>query len=85
MALKGKNLTIRYDLKKALNQTEDLLTCFDPDSKQIYSHTISASAGESLLTHDSFVLKNMTISGEYYCQYKTAKAYWFLQVSGEFK
>lgn len=74
---KGENLTIGCRLKKPPNQTQGTLKCFDPSTKPIHSSVI-IDKGEEV--SKSFVLENMEISGEYHCQYQTAKAYWFLRV-----
>lgn len=77
VALKGENVSILYHLKKPLNQSEASLTCLDPNQQTIYRRPISA--GESEIK-DTFILNNLALSGEYYCQYETLKASWFLRV-----
>ncbi|KAM7419113.1 hypothetical protein PAMA_016298 [Pampus argenteus] len=84
VACMGGNVSIEYKLKRPANQTEDKLTCYDPSNNTVYDdHT----AGQQDYVEDTFVLKNLkNISGEYYCQYKTAKVYWFLRViDGSYK
>ncbi|XP_030004061.1 NFAT activation molecule 1 [Sphaeramia orbicularis] len=80
VTFKGENLTIGYKLKKPPNQTQDILRCFDPSEKQIYSSDILGTGELAEDVSQSFVLENMVTSGEYHCQYKNAKAYWFLRV-----
>lgn len=74
VAFEGEDLNIAYKLKTP--SVEDNLTCFDPNHKQIYQRTISAVTGKQQLE-----LKNLKISGDYYCQYQTVKVHWFLRVT----
>ncbi len=83
VAFRGRGLNIECNLQMTVNQSGGVLTCSDPLNTQIFSYSISEAAGlEQTLTLE---LKNLTHSGEYSCQYKTAKAYWFLRVRGEYK
>ncbi|XP_072319446.1 NFAT activation molecule 1 [Eucyclogobius newberryi] len=77
VALKGENLNISYHLKKPRN-ISDFITCFDSLLNTIYVFEISTTTEHDI--YDTFVVKNVTISGKYFCQFKTAKAFWFLRV-----
>ncbi|CAK6953511.1 uncharacterized protein si:ch211-243a20.4 isoform X2 [Scomber scombrus] len=78
VALKGEELSIKYNVTTPANQTEATMKCYNPNQEQIYE----IPAGQ-LKWIDVLVLKNLTITGEYFCEYKTAKAYWFLRVRDE--
>lgn len=80
VAFKGENLTIAYKLKKPRNQSEAILRCCDPSETQIYSRNVLGTGESAEEVSQSFVLENTVTSGEYYCQYEDAKAYWFLRV-----
>ncbi|XP_069023672.1 NFAT activation molecule 1 [Embiotoca jacksoni] len=80
VAFAGENLNIPCDLAIPVNQTSDILKCFDPLNKEIYRCDISGTPGSIKL---SLELKNLTHSGKYYCQYKTAKGSLFLRVRAE--
>lgn len=75
----GKELDIILELPLPTNQS-DVLTCSDPSNQQIYRCDIYETHGAACaILH----LKNLTISGEYSCQYKKSKVYWFLRVVSE--
>ncbi|CAL9700334.1 unnamed protein product [Knipowitschia caucasica] len=76
VALKGENLSVTYKLKKPQNLSEELV-CFDPYNQPIYRFVVRAPPKE---IQETFILTNMTISGKYSCQYKTAEAFWYLRV-----
>lgn len=80
VAFKGNNLSINCTLESPRNQSRDVLTCWDPHHAEIDHCDILAT---SHVTKCILELKNLTISGEYRCQYKTSNVYWFLQVRGE--
>lgn len=83
VAFAGDTLNIEAVLlKMPANQNRDNLTCFDPSSKPIYSCDIDGQPEKVELILE---LKNLTISGEYYCQYTAAKVYWFLRVRSEYE
>lgn len=83
VAFAGKELNIECDLTMPVNQSGDVLTCSDPFHNQIYSCNVSEVASQrQTLTLE---LKNLKHSGEYSCQYSTAKAYWFLRVRREYE
>ncbi|XP_078137652.1 uncharacterized protein nfam1 [Sander vitreus] len=79
VAFAGEEITITYKLAIPANQTRDSLTCSDPLQNVIYSCHISETTGRTLILE----LKNLNMSGEYSCQYQTAKVYWFLRVRGD--
>ncbi len=83
VAFKGTDLNIKCELKIPANHSEDALKCHSPRNKQIYQMDIPMTAGQPEVLNRIVMLKNLTISGEYSCQYKTAKVYWFLRVRGE--
>ncbi|KAM9362645.1 NFAT activation molecule 1 [Symphorus nematophorus] len=80
VALAGDDLKINCELKVPANQSKDTLVCFSPFAKQIYNSNISATADLPQTLKLTLELKKMMKSGEYTCQYKTAKVYWFLRV-----
>ncbi|KAM6940624.1 NFAT activation molecule 1 [Xenentodon cancila] len=80
VAFSGKDLTIVSVLKKPANQTKDVLRCFSPFDLQIYVKNIHSTSLKPVTYNLQLELKNLTSSGEYYCKYKTATAYWFLRV-----
>ncbi|KAK5866015.1 hypothetical protein PBY51_020236 [Eleginops maclovinus] len=82
VGLRGENLDIVYQLKIPVNQSRDTLTCSDSLQNEIYKIDIQ----ETHMAHifkQTLNLKNLSISGEYSCKYKTAKVYWFLRVRNE--
>lgn len=83
VTLKGKDLKIVCHLRKPANQSVDMLTCFDPASKPIYSHAIAVTAGNAEKHNLTIMLKHMKTSGEYHCKYQTAQVYWYVHVRGE--
>lgn len=83
MTLAGNELSIAFELKTPANQSGAQLTCSDPFHKQIYNCSIPATLDQPQNVKKTLKFENLTSSGEYSCQYKTAKVYWFLQVRGE--
>lgn len=83
VAFRGEDLSIMCEVNKPANQTVDFLTCFDPSNTKIYNYATAPTAGNPEKEKLSLELKNMTVSGEYYCQYKGAKVFWFLRVRAE--
>ncbi|XP_058497003.1 uncharacterized protein si:ch211-243a20.4 [Solea solea] len=79
VAFAGEYLSIGCTIMKSKNQSVDWMTCFDPFKKLIYRRDIPAVyiTGEIRLT---VKLRNVTISGEYVCEYHNTKVFWFLQV-----
>ncbi|KAM9856974.1 NFAT activation molecule 1 [Aulostomus maculatus] len=78
----GRDLIFECKISRQVNQSNEDLKCFDPFNQQIYyrdipSHVPAGAYAETVL------LKNLNISGEYYCQYKTHRAYWLLQLRDE--
>ncbi|XP_074519072.1 NFAT activation molecule 1 [Halichoeres trimaculatus] len=83
VAFRGEHLNIQAQLKIPANQSQGILKCFDPPGKQIFSCDIRATGPQLEVMHQELNLKNLTIPGEYYCQYSTAKVYWFIQLRDE--
>lgn len=83
MAFEGGDLHVNSYLKIPPNQSSDILTCSDPSQKQIYNCVITATNGDPFTFNQTLELKNLTCTGAYFCQYKTAKTFWFLRVIGE--
>lgn len=83
VAFSGEDLTIDCLVKKPANQSEDTLTCFNPAHKQIYSCPIPSTAGRPKSQNIKLSLSHVNISGDYYCKYQKAAAYWFVHVRGE--
>ncbi|XP_075946233.1 NFAT activation molecule 1 [Anarhichas minor] len=79
VAFAGEELNLTCVLMMPANQSRDNLTCSDPLEKQIFTRTINENFDLKELKFD-LILKNVTSSGEYSCQYKTAKVYWYLRV-----
>ncbi|XP_059188270.1 uncharacterized protein si:ch211-243a20.4 [Centropristis striata] len=82
VAFTGETLTIDCELKMPANQSKDMLTCSDPLNREIYSCEI-AETNQPKVDNLILELKNLTSSGEYSCQYKKAKVFWFLRVRSE--
>ncbi|XP_070684461.1 NFAT activation molecule 1 [Pempheris klunzingeri] len=82
VALAGDQLDIDCELMVPANKSV-ILTCSDPLDTQIYSCDIPAVAFQPRRMMLTLELKNLTSSGEYYCQYETAKVYWFLRVRND--
>ncbi|XP_068583156.1 NFAT activation molecule 1 [Cebidichthys violaceus] len=75
----GEELNLSCELMIPANQSSDVLTCSDPLHKQIFSYPISGTV-QPQKVNLRLELKSLTSSGEYSCQYKTAKVYWYLRV-----
>ncbi|XP_029366402.1 NFAT activation molecule 1 [Echeneis naucrates] len=73
VACKGEALTIKYKVEKPANSSQSMLTCYDPLNKSIYTSALTDETAD-------IPVKNVSQSGEYYCEYRTAKAYWYLLV-----
>ncbi|XP_061585621.1 uncharacterized protein LOC133450769 [Cololabis saira] len=83
VAFSGKDLTIGSELITPVNQTKDHLRCFCPSGRKIYFTVIDSITGTHVPYKLQLKLKNLNISGEYHCTYKTARASWFLRVRDE--
>lgn len=83
MTFAGHDLHIKSYLKIPLNQSHNVLNCSDPFGKQIYNCVVTVTNGDPFTFNQTLELKNLTHSGEYSCQYETAKTFWFLRVRGE--
>ncbi|XP_029019659.1 uncharacterized protein si:ch211-243a20.4 isoform X2 [Betta splendens] len=83
VALKGEDLTIECRVTKPANQSEDMLECFDPTDKLIISRSIASTAGKPLSQDLAPRLQHLSVSGEYYCKYRTAAVYWYVRVRDE--
>ncbi|KAM9819712.1 NFAT activation molecule 1 [Syngnathus typhle] len=80
VGITGEDLHVHYQLTIPVNQSKDFLTCFDPDNQVILKEEFSATRGHALITNAELHLKMLMTSGEYHCQYKVAKAYFFLRL-----
>ncbi|XP_035515554.1 uncharacterized protein si:ch211-243a20.4 [Morone saxatilis] len=83
VAFTGEGLELNCSLSLPANQSADVLRCSDPSSKQIYECNIRATSDQPMDLTEILKLTQLNTSGEYSCQYKTAKVYWFLQVRKE--
>ncbi|XP_034749569.1 uncharacterized protein si:ch211-243a20.4 isoform X2 [Etheostoma cragini] len=83
VAFTGEEININCELELPANQSRDILTCSDPLQTLIYSCDVSETTGQTQSVILTLELKNLKMSGEYSCQYKTAKVYWFLRVRGD--
>ncbi|RVE76462.1 hypothetical protein OJAV_G00007840 [Oryzias javanicus] len=81
VAFQNENLTVCCTLDLPVNQTAGTLECFNPSGTRIGSTNIQET--ENNKVNKMLEFKNMTESGEYYCQYKEAKVYWFLRVTDQ--
>lgn len=84
VAFTGEDLRIQCKLSIPANQTNDNLTCSDPIQNRIYEHDIPQTDNQPLQMTVEPELKRLEQSGEYVCQYKTAKVFWFLHVRSKF-
>ncbi|KAM8880037.1 NFAT activation molecule 1 isoform 1-T2 [Spinachia spinachia] len=79
VAFAGEDVDLRCELKVPANQS-DVLTCFDPVHKPIYGCPIHNNASQPQKFQPTLKLKNVNLSGEYCCSYKTARVYLYLRV-----
>ncbi|XP_042341867.1 uncharacterized protein si:ch211-243a20.4 isoform X1 [Plectropomus leopardus] len=82
VALKGEHLDINCELHLPAKQSKDVLRCFDPHHKEIYSCETPETGNQSHYSNLTLELKNLETSGVYSCKYKTEMVYWFLRVGG---
>ncbi|XP_023145930.2 uncharacterized protein si:ch211-243a20.4 [Amphiprion ocellaris] len=82
VAFAGEDLRINCELEKPANQSKDILRCFSPHG-EIYHCDVASTDGHPHTDKLQLELKKLTYSGEYNCQYKTAKVYFFLRVRAE--
>ncbi|KAM7008654.1 uncharacterized protein LKV04_000750 [Tautogolabrus adspersus] len=80
VAFKYEAIVIEAHLQIPGNQSKDILQCFDPSQRQIYSCNVTDTADQPLNTTLILEPKNLIRSGEYRCRYKTATVYWFLRL-----
>ncbi|XP_054460322.1 uncharacterized protein si:ch211-243a20.4 [Anoplopoma fimbria] len=83
VAFAGEELNFNCTVLKPANLSIDYLTCFNPLNKQIFSCDIRETGISPQSFKFTLELKNMTSSGEYSCQYKTSKVYWYLRVTNK--
>lgn len=83
VAFKKENLTVCCTLDLPVNETAGTLECFNPSRARIGSTKIQETGNTTV--NKMLEFKNVTESGEYYCQYKGATVHWFLRVAGEYK
>ncbi|XP_028261690.1 NFAT activation molecule 1 [Parambassis ranga] len=81
VTFKGEDLNISGTLTQPVNQTADVLKCSGPSHRQIFHCDIPTNSYPN--TTLMLQLKKLNLSGDYYCQYKTAKVYWFVWVRDE--
>ncbi|KAM6942129.1 NFAT activation molecule 1 [Lycodopsis pacificus] len=79
VAFAGDELNLSCELMMPANQSSDELTCSNPHDERIFTRTIPETVQPDNVNL-ILELKNVTSSGEYSCQYKTAKVYWYLRV-----
>lgn len=84
VAFADENLRIECNLSIPANKTADILTCSDPSHTQIYKYDIPETHYYPRQLIVELELKRLNNSGEYTCQYKTAKVFWFLHLRGKF-
>ncbi|XP_033937729.1 NFAT activation molecule 1 [Pseudochaenichthys georgianus] len=82
VGIKGEDLHIICWLTMPANQSRDSFSCSNPLQNKIYDSVIleNSLAEKRRLPVE---LKTLSISGEYSCQYKTAKVNWFLRLRDE--
>ncbi|XP_032400350.1 NFAT activation molecule 1 isoform X2 [Etheostoma spectabile] len=83
VAFTDEEINITCTLELPANQSSDILTCSNPLQNQIYICDVSETTDQTQSVKLTLELKNLRMSGEYSCQYKTAKVYWFLRVRGD--
>nr|XP_057902165.1 uncharacterized protein si:ch211-243a20.4 isoform X2 [Doryrhamphus excisus] len=83
VAFTGEDLLVHFDLRVPLNQSKDDMTCFDPFHKTIFNRPIPPTVGQSETMRVVVQLHKLQTSGEYHCQYKMARAYWFVRLRDE--
>ncbi|XP_019939572.2 NFAT activation molecule 1 isoform X2 [Paralichthys olivaceus] len=80
VAFEGEDLTIDCHIFKQQNKSRDSIRCIDPHNNRIYTKELPATTDKPKVINSKLQLNNMTSSGEYYCEYQTARVYWFLRV-----
>ncbi|XP_060921337.1 uncharacterized protein si:ch211-243a20.4 [Labrus mixtus] len=83
VALRGEAIVVEARVETPANQSKDILNCFDPSLQHIYSCDVADTANQPSVQMLSLEMKNLTSTGEYQCQYKTATVYWFLRLRDE--
>ncbi|XP_054635873.1 uncharacterized protein si:ch211-243a20.4 isoform X2 [Dunckerocampus dactyliophorus] len=83
VAFTGEDLHVHFDLRVPLNQSKDDMTCFDPFHRPIFNRLIPPTIGHSETIREVLQLHKLQTSGEYHCQYKMARAYWFVRLRDE--
>ncbi|KAF6737999.1 hypothetical protein FQA47_003242 [Oryzias melastigma] len=81
VAFKKENLTVYCTLDLPVNETAGTLECFNPSRTRIGSTKIQETGNTTV--NKMLEFKNVTESGEYYCQYKGATVHWFLRVADQ--
>ncbi|GLD66374.1 uncharacterized protein AKAME5_001777000 [Lates japonicus] len=79
VALKGDALTVDCTVTTPANNSQEKMDCYNPQNNLIHTYNISESINEWTQNY-KVKLKNLTISGAYYCQYRAAKVFWYVQV-----
>ncbi|XP_029917292.1 NFAT activation molecule 1 [Myripristis murdjan] len=85
VALAGEDLQIDFFLFQPANQSGGSLKCFDHKNQVIHSSEVLQSGDATEQIKGSVKLRNLVSShsGEYHCEYKSARAYWALLVKDE--
>lgn len=83
VALAGEDLQIDFFVSQPANQSGGSLKCFDHKNEVIHNSEVVILTIEKI--KGSVKLRNLVSnhSGEYHCEYNSAKAYWALLVKGE--
>ncbi|TMS23326.1 hypothetical protein E3U43_008632 [Larimichthys crocea] len=81
VAFADKGLDIQCGLEIPANYSQDVLRCYDPSHREIYKCDTPSTGNEVKPLWPVLELRNLTSSGEYFCQYKTVRVYWFLRVT----
>ncbi|KAM9315042.1 NFAT activation molecule 1 [Pholidichthys leucotaenia] len=79
VAFKGETLDVCLELKKPVNETNNLI-CSDPSGKQICQLEVPQILEKY---EEHLKLEKLNISGQYYCQYKRTSVTWFVLVRDE--
>ncbi|XP_077460470.1 NFAT activation molecule 1 isoform X2 [Stigmatopora argus] len=84
VAIRGEVIHIPYELHIPAKENNDVLICFDPNNQQFFRRAFPAT-GEAAFSNKAIMeLGDLRRSGEYRCQYKEAKAYFFLRLRDEY-
>ncbi|XP_050926628.1 uncharacterized protein si:ch211-243a20.4 isoform X2 [Lates calcarifer] len=79
VALKGDDLTVNCTVTTPANYSQDKMDCYNPHNSLIHTYEIPQAINEQTQNYE-VKLKNLTISGAYYCQCQAATVFWYVQV-----